>query len=129
MYCGIHAHLDKFSEAIGDALISTASAISSNRREVSLSSRCLIHISVLHIVNETKLGDPLIGPGRTGPGGLSSRGGSLNVSSQLLSSFARWVWANLLLPSLSEAFSALLKAIASRLSAWATSRLVAGGAA
>lgn len=66
----------------------------------------------------------LEGPGRV----VLFPGGSLNVSSQLLSSFARWVWANLLLPSLSEAFSALLKAIASRLSAWATSRLVAGGA-
>jgi len=53
----------------------------------------------------------------------------LTAASNLLASFARWVWTNVLLPSLSEALSALVKAIAARLSAWAGARLVQGGAA
>ena len=46
-----------------------------------------------------------------------------------LVSLAQWAWSSILLPSLSDALSALVRAIANRLSHWAAVRLAEGGIA
>lgn len=53
----------------------------------------------------------------------------LNTLGRLLSTLAHWAWANVILPSLSEALSALIKAIAARMTTWASARLAQGGVA